>query len=88
VLAACNEVPERLLKLSRGLPAWAAILSSTVVGFHGVIAAAARRTASSSSYSTFAAGSGLVVANLPPGGADFAGMYQAVAPGRLNTEKC
>ena len=40
VLAARNEAPERLLKLNRkGVPAWA-ILSSTVVGFLCVIAAA------------------------------------------------
>jgi GABA permease len=40
VLAARNEAPERLLKLNRkGVPAWA-ILSSSVVGFLCVIAAA------------------------------------------------
>ena len=40
VLAARNEAPQRLLKLNRkGVPAWA-ILSSTVVGFLCVIAAA------------------------------------------------
>jgi GABA permease len=40
VLAARNEAPERLLKLNRkGVPAWA-ILTSTVVGFLCVIAAA------------------------------------------------
>jgi GABA permease len=40
VLAARNEAPERLLKLNRkGVPAWA-ILSSTMVGFLCVIAAA------------------------------------------------